>query len=150
MLGMPPERHLTFGSSSGEPAIRDFRMTSHFARYSGVSFGASSGRPARPSRTNTGRGGGTAPARGGVAEDGAAGDGAAGVGTADRPPLAWPNGSIGEYTPVKSGGGAPCARSDAVDTNSRHRSAEENTATLFDMMFVLVKTHRRAQASACA
>jgi hypothetical protein len=35
---------------------------------------------------------------------------------------------------VKSGG-VTCARSDAVDTNSRHRSAEENIATVFDMMF---------------
>src|SRR5215468_960119 len=122
MLGMPPEIHLTFGSNSGDPAIRDFRMTSHLARYSGVSFGASSGRPARPSRTNTGRGGGTVPPRACVAEDGAAGDGAAGGGTAERPPLACPNGSIGEYTPVKSGGGEPCARSDAIETNSRHRS----------------------------
>ena len=63
---------------------------------------------------------------------------AAGGGTAARPRPAWPNGSIGEYTPVKSGGGVPCARSDAVDTNSRHRSAEENTATVFDMMFSLI------------
>ena len=36
-----PERHLTLGSNSGDPAMRDFRMTSHLARYSGVSFGAS-------------------------------------------------------------------------------------------------------------
>ena len=46
MLGMPPETHLTFGSYSGDPAMRDLRMTSHLARYSGVSFGAFSGRPA--------------------------------------------------------------------------------------------------------
>jgi hypothetical protein len=26
-------------------------------------------------------------------------------------------------------------RSDTVDTNSRHTTAEENTATVFDMMF---------------
>src|SRR5262245_17064947 len=109
MLGMPAETHLTFGSNSGDPAMRDLRMTSHLAKYSGVSFGASSGRPARPSSTNTGRGGGTAPPRGCVA-----GVGAAGGATADRPPLVWPNGSIGEYTPVKSGGAEPCARSDAV------------------------------------
>src|SRR5262245_4316475 len=134
MLGMPAERHLAFGSNSSDPAMRDFRMTSHLARYSGVSFGAFSGRPARPSRTSTGRGGGTAPA---VVL-------AAGGGAAARPPLAWPNGSIGEYTPVKSGGAVPCARSDAVDTNSRHRSTDEHTATGFDMMFVLAE----AQASA--
>src|SRR5688572_30737618 len=130
MLGMPAERHLAFGSNSDEPAMRDFRMTSHLARYSGVSFGAFSGRPARPSRTNTGRGGGKAPAL----------VPAAGGGAPARPRPAWPNGSIGEYTPVKSGG-VPCARSDAVDTNSRHRSAEENTATVFDMMFSLICDH---------
>ena len=128
MLGMPPERHLAFGIKSSNPAMRDLRMTSHLAKYSGVSFGALSGRPARPSRTNTGRGGGKASPR----------VPAAGGGTAARPRPAWPNGSIGEYTPVKSGGGVPCARSDAVDTNSRHRSAEENTATVFDMMFSFI------------
>src|SRR5687767_15461793 len=106
MLGMPADRHLAFGSNSLDPAMRDFRMTSHLARYSGVSFGAFSGRPARPSRTNTGRGGGKAPPR----------VPAAGGGTAARPRPAWPNGSTGEYTPVKSGGGVPCARSDTVDT----------------------------------
>src|SRR5688572_7362715 len=127
MLGMPAERHLAFGSNSSDPAMRDFRMTSHLAKYSGVSFGAFSGRPARPSRTNTGRGGGKAPPR----------ISTAGGGTAARPRPAWPNGSIGKYTPVKSGGGVPCARSDAVDTNSRHRTAEENTATVVDMVFSL-------------
>ena len=34
-------------------------MTSHLAKYSGVSFGAFAGRPSRPSSTNTGLGGGT-------------------------------------------------------------------------------------------
>src|SRR6185503_5866399 len=127
MLGMPAETHLAFGSYSLDPAMRDLRMTSHLARYSGFSFGAFSGRPSRPSSTNTGRGGGTAPAlvpavgAGTAAAAGAAA--AAGVATAARP-RAWPNGSIGEYTPVKSGGDVACARSDAVDTNSRHRSAE--------------------------
>src|SRR5688572_13983139 len=137
---MPAERHLAFGSNSDEPAMRDFRMTSHLARYSGVSFGAFSGRPARPSRTKTGRGGGKAPPRVPAAGGGTAAPGgtAANGGAAARPRPAWPNGSIGEYTPVKSGGGVPCARSDADDTNSRHRSAEENTATVFDMMFFLI------------
>ena len=32
MLGIPPETHLTLGSYSGDPAMRDFRMTSHLAR----------------------------------------------------------------------------------------------------------------------
>jgi hypothetical protein len=40
---------------------------------------------------------------------------------------------------VKSGGGVPCERSDAVDTSSRHRSAEETLATVFDMMFPLIR-----------
>src|SRR4029450_5630421 len=134
MLGMPAERHRAFGSNSSDPAMPDFRMTSHLAKYSGVSFGALSGRPARPSRTNTGRGGGTAPSRVPAAGDGAA----AGGGAAARPPLAWPNGAIGGDTPVKSGGGVPCARSDAVDANNTHRSAEENAATVFDMMLSLI------------
>src|SRR6185503_705579 len=135
MLGMPAERHLAFGSNSSDPAMRDFRMTSHLARYSGVSFGAFAGRPSRPSRTKTGRGGGTPPALVPAAGGGTAAAG--GVAAAARA-RAWPNGSIGEYTPVKSGGGVPCARSDADDTNSRHRSAEENTVTVFDMMVSLI------------
>src|SRR5512138_1102384 len=85
MLGMPPETHLTFGSNSGDPAMRDFRMTSHFARYSGVSFGAFSDRPSRPSRTNTGRGGGTAAPR---VPAGCGVDDGAGGGAAARPPRA--------------------------------------------------------------
>src|SRR6185503_14082307 len=120
MLGIPPETHLTLGSYSGDPAMRDFRMTSHLARYSGVSFGALSGRPSRPSSTNTGRGGGTPSLV-------AAGGGAV--------RLNWPNGSIGWYTPVKSGGAASCERSAAVVTSSRHRSTEENMNVAFDMLF---------------
>src|SRR4029079_9936693 len=143
MLGMPPETPLTFGSYSGDPAMRDLRMTSHLAKYSGVSFGAFSERPSRPSSTSTGRGGGKAPPRV------AAAVAAAGGGAAARPPRAWPNGSIGEYTPVKSGGDVPCARSDAVDTNSTHRSAEENEATVFDMMcFLSAITEPRARSAA--
>src|SRR5262245_11382572 len=131
MLGMPAERHLAFGSYSSDPAMRDLRMTSHLARYSGVSFGAPSGRPARPSRTSTGRGGGASP-RGPAAGAGTTTCG----GAAARPPRGCANGSIGEYTPVKSGC-VPCAWSDVVERNSRHRSADENTATVFDMMLPL-------------
>src|SRR5438552_263139 len=40
---MPAERQLAFGSVSDDPAIRDFRRTSHLARYSVVSFGAAAG-----------------------------------------------------------------------------------------------------------
>src|SRR5688500_8813209 len=133
MLGMPAERHLAFGSNSSDPAMRDFRMTSHLARYSGVSFGAFSGRPSRPSRTKTGRGGGKAPE---VVAAAGGGTAAPGEDAAARA-RAWPNGSIGKYTPVKSGGDVPCARSDAADSSSRHRSAEEKTATVFDMMFLI-------------
>src|SRR5688572_11587512 len=127
---MPAERHLAFGSNSSDPAMRDFRMTSHLARYSGVSFGAFAGRPSRPSSTRTGRGGGTPPAL--LPAAGGATTVAGGFAAARA--RAWPNGSIGEYTPVKSGVDVPCARSDAVDTHSRHRSAEESTAPVFDMM----------------
>jgi hypothetical protein len=45
MAGMPGGRHLALLSNSYEPAIRDFRMISHFAMYSGVSSGAFGGRP---------------------------------------------------------------------------------------------------------
>src|SRR5262252_6150851 len=133
MLGMPAERHLTLGSNSGDPAMRDFRMTSHLARYSGVSFGASAGRPSRPSSTSTGRGGGTPPVFVPAAGGGTVAAGAAAAARA----RAWPNGSIGAYTPVKSGLDVPCARSDAVETTSRHRSA-----AVFAMVFSLVFAHR--------
>src|SRR4030095_16908284 len=92
VLGMPPDTHLAFGSNSFDPAMRDFRMTSHLARYSGVSFGAFSGRPSRPSSTSTGRGGGTSPEFVPAAEGGTV---AAGADAAARA-RAWPNGSIGE------------------------------------------------------
>src|SRR5262245_25529002 len=128
MLGMPAETHLTLGSNSGDPAMRDFRMTSHLARYSGVSFGASAGRPSRPSSTNTGRGGGTPPVFVPAAGGGTVAAGAAAAARA----RAWPNGLIGAYTPVKSGLDVPCARSVAVERNSRHGSAT------FAMMFSLI------------
>src|SRR5688572_11250070 len=129
MPGMPAEMHLTFGSYSSDPAIRDWRITSHLARYSGVSFGALSGRPSRPSSTNTGRGGGTPSLV-------AAGGGAA--------RLNWPNGSTGMYTPVKSGGAASCARSAAVVTSRMHRSTEENMDVAFDMLFSFSRNYRVA------
>src|SRR5262252_5937465 len=138
MLGMPAERHLTLGSNSGDPAMRDFRMTSHLARYSGVSFGASAGRPSRPSSTNTGRGGGTPPEFVPAAGGGAVAAGAAAAARA----RAWPNGLIGAYTPVKSGLDVPCARSDAVETNSSDRST-----TVFAMALSLIARpgcHQRA------
>src|SRR5262249_60747947 len=94
MLGIPPETHLTLGSVSDDPAMRDFRMTSHLARYSGVSFGAVAGRPARPSITATGRGGVPAP----------------------RAATGGAFGADGEYTPVKSDfEGGSCARIRVVD-----------------------------------
>ena len=71
MAGIPGGRHLALLSYSYEPAIRDFRITSHFARYSGVSDGASGDRPCEPSESGAdcvGRGGGPprcAPAGGG-------------------------------------------------------------------------------------
>ena len=58
--GMPAERHLAFGSNSEDPDMRDFRMISHLAMYSGVRVGAVAGRPSRPSITATGRGGAAA------------------------------------------------------------------------------------------
>src|SRR2546430_16404622 len=118
MLGMPAETHRTLGSNSGDPAIRDFRMTSHLAKYSGVSFGAFAGRPSRPSSTNTGRGGGTPPEFVPAAGGGTVAGGAHAAARARD----CPNGTIGEDTPVKSGFGAPFAGSHAVASRSRHRS----------------------------
>src|SRR6266850_2684477 len=121
--GMPAERHLAFGSNSDDPDMRDFRMTSHLARYSGVSFGAVAGRPLAPSMTGTGRAGGNAPPR--VPAGGAAA----------RPRCAAFNGLNGMYTPVKSGcGGVTCARRDAGETDSRHMSAAESKTHVFDIM----------------
>src|SRR5512143_2187825 len=94
---MPAERQFAFGSVSDDPDIRDFRISSHLARYSGLSLGAVSGRPARPSITGTGRGGVPAP-RGGAG-------GAFALN--------------GKYTPEKSGrAGASCARAAGVDPSS--------------------------------
>src|SRR6185295_18699328 len=100
---MPAERHLAFGSVSDDPAMRDFRRTSHLARYSVVSFGAVAGRPARPSITATGRGGAAALPPAPVAP-----------GAAARP-LAAAAGLNVKYTPLKSGrAGVSCARIDAI------------------------------------
>src|SRR5688572_14127644 len=110
---MPAERHLALGSVSDDPDMRDFRMTSHVARYPGVSFGAVAGRPARPSITATGRGGVPGPR------------GATGAAF----------GSNTKYTPVKSGcDGVCCARIDAVNPARRHTSDTESKAKVFDMM----------------
>src|SRR5437762_13940582 len=107
--GMPAERHLAFGSNSDDPDMRDFRMTSHLARCSGVSFGAVAVRPLAPSMTGAGRAGGNGPPR------------AAG-GAVARPRCAAFNGLNGMYPPVKSGCcGVACARRDAGDADSsRH------------------------------
>src|SRR5258706_15797452 len=96
---MPAERQLAFGSVSDDPAMRDFLMTSHLAKYSGASFGAVAGRPSRPSITATGRGGAGAPPRAPAAP-----------GAAAPRPRAAALGLNGKYTPVKSGcAGAACA-----------------------------------------
>jgi hypothetical protein len=49
IAGMPGGRHFAVLSNSYEPSIRVLRMISHFARYSGVSDGASGARPCDPS-----------------------------------------------------------------------------------------------------
>ena len=41
IAGIPGGRHLAVKSYSGEPAMRVLRIISHFARYSGLSDGAS-------------------------------------------------------------------------------------------------------------
>jgi hypothetical protein len=51
MAGIPGGRHLAVLSYSDEPAMRDFRIISHFAMYSGVSDGASGARPWEPSES---------------------------------------------------------------------------------------------------
>jgi hypothetical protein len=45
MAGTPGGRHLALLSNSYDPAMRDFRIISHFAMYGGVSEGASGDRP---------------------------------------------------------------------------------------------------------
>src|ERR1700690_4120062 len=49
MAGIPGGRHLALGSYSEDPAIRDFRIVSHLAMYSGVSKGAFGDLPWEPS-----------------------------------------------------------------------------------------------------
>src|SRR6185369_6156596 len=61
MAGMPGGRHFALLSNSYDPAMRDFRIISHLAMYSGVSDGASGARPCEPSESgadDVGRGGG--------------------------------------------------------------------------------------------
>src|ERR1700730_7577791 len=51
MAGMPGGRHLALLSNWYDPAIRDFRIISHCAMYSGLSDGASGDRPCDPSES---------------------------------------------------------------------------------------------------
>src|SRR5262245_58615306 len=109
---MPADRQLAFGSVSDDPAMRDFRMTSHLARYSGVSFGAVAGRPARPSLTATGRGGVPAPR--------AAADGAVRA--------------HGPYQPVNPGfEGDPRPRLRPVHPSRRDATPTQSKAKVFDI-----------------
>ena len=72
MAGMPGGRHFNVLSEDESPAMRALEMACHFARYSGVSFGALAARPRDPSESGAVRvGGGSGcpgagpPARGG-------------------------------------------------------------------------------------
>ena len=58
MAGMPGGRHLSVLSDDESPATRAFEMACHFARYSGVSFGALGARPREPSESGAVRVGG--------------------------------------------------------------------------------------------
>ena len=58
MAGIPGGRRLWILSYSFDPLMRDAVMTFHFARYSGVSFGASGPRPCEPSEVGEERVGG--------------------------------------------------------------------------------------------
>src|SRR5262245_20708895 len=104
MAGMPGGRHLAVLSESDEPAMRDLLIACHFARYSGVSCGASALRPRDPSDSGAVRAGGGSGCPG------------AGAGAAARPPApppaGGPNGLIGRYTPEKSAGDADCGAAD--------------------------------------
>ena len=51
MAGMPGGRHFAVLSLSNEPETRDFLIACHFARYSGVSWGAVGARPCDPSES---------------------------------------------------------------------------------------------------
>src|SRR6476646_9319954 len=83
---MPGGRQFAMLSYSYEPEIRDFAITFHFARYCGVSFGASGPRPCEPSAVGDERVGG--------------GSGSPGRGGGGRAP---PSPCAGEYTPAKLG-----------------------------------------------
>src|SRR5262245_2119808 len=55
---IPGRQHFAWLCCSYEPLMRDFATTFHFARYSGVSFGASGPRPCEPSAVGDERVGG--------------------------------------------------------------------------------------------
>src|SRR5216117_1567585 len=64
IAGIPGGRHFALLSNSYDPAIRDFRIISHFAMYSGLRAGAFGARPCDPSESgadDVGRGGGPPP-----------------------------------------------------------------------------------------
>jgi hypothetical protein len=58
IAGIPGGRQFAMLSYSYEPLMRDAAITFHFARYSGVSFGASGPRPCDPSAVGDERVGG--------------------------------------------------------------------------------------------
>src|SRR6186713_2273309 len=99
MAGMPGGRHLSVLSDDESPATRAFEIACHFARYSGVSFGALAARPREPSESGAVRvgGGSGCPGAGPPVR-------AAGGGAPSRPPGGGPKALIGRYTPEKSGG----------------------------------------------
>src|SRR5262245_4845707 len=125
MAGIPGGRHMAVRSDSDEPAMRDLLIACHFARYSGVSCGASALRPRDPSDSGAVRVGGGS---------GWPGAGAgAGAGAAARPPAApaagAPNGLIGRYTPEKSGVDAACCDADCA----AHSGSAATTAIAHDV-----------------
>ena len=79
MAGMPGGRHFKVLSEEESPATRALEMACHFARYSGVSFGALGARPRDPSESGAVRVGGA--------------NGCPGAGVGGGPPARGPGGA---------------------------------------------------------
>ena len=91
MAGMPGGRHLSVLSDDESPATRALEIACHFARYSGVSFGALGARPREPSESGAVRvgGGSGCPGAGGPPARGP------GAGPPGRPPGGGPKALTG-------------------------------------------------------
>src|SRR6187455_1401643 len=124
IAGMPGGRHLSVLSDDESPAMRAFEIASHFATYSGVSFGALGARPREPSDSGAVRAGGGSgcPGAGGPPARGPGG------GSPGRPPTGGANALTGRYTPEKSGS-APALCAITTDASPPSTAAAATPAT---------------------